>query len=164
MNREILIEEDKVLKLKNALIREFKIDDEPLDKKLHMFESYLKMHKIETFGPLIIKTHIEGTETPELIISALVQVKDDNPKLLSPYKFEKELKIGPCLFSRFEGKEQFSNISQSKMQVYAYENNIILGTESYSVYKEQTEDNSVIDTFVPIVGRENVWESINCMN
>ena len=39
MNREILIEENKVLRLKNTLIREFKIDDEPLDKKLHMFES-----------------------------------------------------------------------------------------------------------------------------
>lgn len=156
MNREILIEEDKVLKLKNTLIREFIMDEEPIEKKLHMFESYLKMHRIETFGPLIIKTHIEGTETPELIISAIIQVKNDNPKLLSPYKFEKGLKIGPCLFSRFEGKEQYSNIAQSKMQVYAYENSIILGTESYSVYKEQTEHYSIIDTFVPIVGRENI--------
>ena len=55
MNKEILIEENKVLKLKNVLMREFSFDDEDsLDKKMHMFESYLKVHNIETFGPLII--------------------------------------------------------------------------------------------------------------
>jgi len=164
MSREILIEENKVLSLKKTLIREYKINEEPLDKKLHMFESYLKMHKIETFGPLIIKTHIKGTDKPKLVISVIIQVKDNNPSLLSPYKFENELIIGPCLFSRFVGEEQYANIAQSKMQVYAYENNIILGTESYSVYKEKSDINSVIDTFVPIIGRENILENINCMN
>lgn len=157
MSREILIEENKVLKLKNVLSRTLSFEDgELLDKKLHMFQNYLKNNKLESFGPLIINTYIEGDIEPKLIIKAMIQLKIENPKLLPPYVFEKELKVGPCLFSRFEGKEQFSNISQSKMQVYAYENNIILGTESYSVYKEQTEDNSVIDTFVPIVGRENI--------
>jgi hypothetical protein len=156
MSREILILENKVLKLKNTLIRKFKIDDEPLEKKLHMFESYLKIYKIETFGPIILKTHIEGTDLSELVISAIIQVKSDKPKLLSPYKFENEIKVGPCLFSRFEGKEQYANIAQCKMQVYAYENNIILGTESYSIYKERNEKYSVIDTFVPIVGSEKI--------
>lgn len=153
MNKEILIEENKILKLKNVLMREFKLDEEPLDKKLYMFESYLKMHKIETFGPLIIKTHIEGTDTPNLIISVLVQTKEENPTIIRPYSFTSEVKVGPCLFSRFIGEEENAGIAQSKLQVYAYEKNIVLGSESYSVYKTQTAEYSEIDTFVPIIGR-----------
>lgn len=156
MSRKIIIEENKILKLKNVLIRKFKIDNEPFEKMIHMFESYLKMHKIERFGPLIIKTHVEGTITPELVISAIIQVKDSNIKLISPYTFIEELKIGPCLFARFDGEETYANIAQSKMQVYAYENNLILGTESYSVYKEKNEKNTCIDTFIPIVGRTSL--------
>lgn len=153
MNKEIIIEENKILKLKNVLMREFKLDEEPLNKKLYMFESYLKMHKIETFGPLIIKTHIEGTDKPDLLISVLIQTKEENPTIIRPYSFTSEVKVGPCLFSRFIGKEENAGIAQSKLQVYAYEKNIVLGSESYSVYKNQTSEYAEIDTFVPIIGR-----------
>ncbi len=154
MNKEILIEENKVLKLKNVLMREFSFDDEDsLDKKMHMFESYLKVHNIETFGPLIIKTYIEDDDNSKLIITVIIQTQSNHPKVLVPFKFHKELKVGPCLFARFEGNEQFSSLAQGKMQVYAYENSIVLGSESYSVFKERNENYSIIDTFIPIVGR-----------
>ena len=139
MNKEILIEENKVLKLKNVLMREFSFDDEDsLDKKMHMFESYLKVHNIETFGPLIIKTYIEDDDYSKLIITVIIQTQSNHPKVLVPFKFHKEL---------------FSSLAQGKMQVYAYENNIVLGSESYSVFKERNENYSIIDTFIPIIGR-----------
>ncbi len=156
MSREILIEENKVLKLKNVLSRTLSFEDgELLDKKLHMFQNYLKNNKLESFGPLIINTYIERDIEPKLIIKAMIQLKIENPKLLPPYVFEKELKVGPCLFSRFEGNEQHSGIAQSKMQVYAYENYLILGTESYMVYKDKKEETTTIDVFIPLIGRES---------
>ncbi|CCV63658.1 conserved hypothetical protein [Alteracholeplasma palmae J233] len=157
MSREILIEENKVLKLKNVLVRPITFDDEEgLDKKIYMMENYIKTKGLENVGPLILYTTVVGTENPKLFMKAMMQLKSKHEIPMPPYEYVEEFKVGPCLFARFKGKEESSSIAQNKLQVYAYENGLILDSKSYNVFKEKNENYTVIDTFIPIIGKEDI--------
>lgn len=156
MSKEIIIEENKVLKLKNVLTKTFIIDENfdenTFNIKIKEFNDYILNNKITSFGPMIIKNQIIGTDEKVIQFKLMIQTKSESLKVVAPYGFEIEHKTKPCLFSRFNGNHQNQGYANLKMQVYAYENDLILDVESYQVTKNK--DNEVeIDTFVPIIGR-----------
>ncbi len=156
MSKQIIIEENKVLKLKNVLTKTFIIDENfdenAFNIKFKEFNDYILNNKIASFGPMIIKNQIIGTEKKLIQFKLMIQTKNESLKVAAPYGFEIEHKTKPCLFSQFIGNHQDQGYANLKMQVYAYENDLILDVESYQVTKNK--DNEVeIDTFVPIIGR-----------
>jgi len=154
MNKEILIFENKVLKLKNVFSKSIIINDnsKPLNIIVKEFDDYMKNNKLEGYGPLIIKTGIVGTTEKKMMIKLMRQLKNDNISVVFPYEFLAELKTPPCLLSRFQGVEKDSSMAGLKMQVYAYENSLILDVESYVISKKE-KDELIIDTFIPIIGK-----------
>lgn len=156
MSKEIIIEENKALKLNNVLTRTFTIDENfdecRFNTKIKEFNDYILNNKITSFGPLIIKNQIIGNEKKKIQIKLMIQTKNESLRVIAPYGFETEHKTKPCLFSRFNGNQQDQGYANLKMQVYAYENNLILDVESYQVTKNK-ENEVEIDTFVPIIGR-----------
>ena len=155
MSKEILVEENKVLKLKNVFIKTMIIDEEftkvPFEKRIKDFEDYVRNNDYLPFGPLIIRNSIIGTEEAKIQLKLMIQLKKEI-NVIPPYEFIKELKTKPCLFSRFIGEEKDSGLAGSKMQVYAYEHDLVLDVESYSITKKE-DSHIVMDTFVPIIGR-----------
>lgn len=156
MNKEILIYENKILKLTQIFSKTIVIDDnfneKPFEIVLKEFDDYMKNNKMIGYGPLIIKSGIIGTDEKKMFLKLMRQIKNEDIKCIYPYEFYKEIKTPPCLLSRFEGNNNDSSIASMKMQVYAYEHDLILDIESYTVTKT-IDDKVIIDTFIPILGR-----------
>lgn len=156
MNKEILVLENKTLKLKSAFSKTIVVDDsfneKPFELIVKEFDDYMKNNKIIGYGPLIVKSGIVGTEEKKMIIKLIRQTKNEKINTIYPYEFKEEIKTPPCLFSRFNGNSNDQTISSMKMQVYAYEHNLVLDIESYTITKNNN-DEVEIDTFIPIIGR-----------
>jgi hypothetical protein len=156
MNKEIMIYENKTLKLSHVFSKTIVIDDsfneKPFEMVLKEFDDYMKNNKLLGYGPLIIKSGILGNEEKKMYLKLMRQTKNDSIKCIYPYEYNEEIKTPPCLLSRFEGNNNDSQIASMKMQVYAYEHNLILDIMSYTITKPN-EDMVIIDTFIPILGR-----------
>lgn len=159
MSREIFVSGDRILKLKNLLSQSINVsnlkEDDSLDKKIRGFENFIKNNNLTKLGPFVIKTTMMGGDEPKLILTLLQQIKEQDFKPTTPYEIIDEINSGMCVYSRFDGHESNASIAQSKMQVYAYENYLILDTTSYSVYVSRDDNgNCIIDNFILIMGKE----------
>lgn len=156
MNREILVDDSRILKLKNIISITINLsklkDPDDLNKKIKNFDDYCKNNALQIVGPLVTETIMIDGDEPKILLKLMRQIIDKFKPTI-PYQFEEELKTNVCLYSRFEGNENDSSIAQSKLQVYAYENEYILDTSFYQVHIKKEENYVVIDTFIPILGR-----------
>lgn len=156
MSKDIEIHENKILMLKNVLSKTIIVDEnfekKPFELRVKEFQDYILNNSLDGFGPLIIKNTIIGGEERKVEIVLLRQLRNESVKAIYPYGFIKELKTPPCLFSRFTGQEANSGFAGLKMQVYAYENDLVLDIESYTI-SQNINDNFQMDTFIPIIGR-----------
>ena len=156
MNKEIIISENKILKLNQVISKAFIINDaftsKPLELHIKEFYDYMKNNKIIGYGPLIIESGIVGNDEKKMILKFMRQTKNESISVVYPYEFYKEIKTPSCLFSRFQGLEKDSSIASLKMRVYAYENNLVLDIDSYTITNNEN-DEVIVDTFIPIIGR-----------
>ncbi len=157
MNKPIVIEGNKILKMKNLI--KYTIDlstlkeNDKIELLVSKFENHIKNNNLTPNGPLVMKTNLIGGDEPKMYLSFLRPIKESFQTTMS-YDRVDELDTGLCVYSKFIGKEESSSIANSKMQVYAYENNLILDTLSYIIRLSPIDDNVVIDTFIPIIGEE----------
>lgn len=148
---KIEVVENKTLKLGNVLGRKMNIEEFkkiPPEKIITLLRTHLLSKGAPPRGPLIShNTMQEGNNFISFMMQANKAVKAENP-----YYFMEEIIINNCLFTRFKGKEHDVDFAFQKMNIYAYENDILLKTESYSVYlNEKQERNEVIvDIFMPV--------------
>lgn len=159
MNKEIFVCDDRCLKLTNVLCNTINADNlsenHTLEKIIRNFNNYIKNNGLSTKGPMVVQTKLIGGDEPKMLIKILQQINGTNIKVAFPYEIIPEINSGLCIYSRFDGYEVNLTIAQSKMQVYAYENNYVLDTTSYVVYVKKNEDGtSIIDSFVTILGKE----------
>lgn len=152
-NREIIIKDDKILKLNNLLVRPILADDTDMNKTLMMIDSYIKANSLTTYGPMILYSGIKNEmlmREPKLTMKIMFQLSSVEPKIIPPYEHIPIIRLGPCMFSRFVGDEQNLQFAQSKIGVYAYEHNIKLKSENYTIFVDKKDDISTIDIFIPI--------------
>ena len=156
MSKVIDVYENKVLKLKNVFSQTLVIDEKFTNKPLELyykdFIDYMKNNKIEGFGPIVVYNSIIGSDEKKMILKLLRQTKNEHISCVYPYEYQEEIKTKPCLFSRFNGYEKDAINQSYKMQVYAYENDLVLDIESYTISKQE-EDKVSVDVFIPILGR-----------
>ena len=151
MNKLIEISNNKTLKLSNVLIKEVNVKDgDDYDTIVLQMENYVKSKGTLPIGPLIQKTSYSVNEDGqvELHVFLLRQASNYIHSIESPYKMESVLKVQNCMYAHFVGTEENLRIAHDKINVTAYENNIQLNNENYTVYVDQQDDNIVADIFV----------------
>ena len=151
MNKPIEISNNKTLKLSNVLIKEVNVKDgDDYDTIVLQMENYVKSKGALPIGPLIQKTCYSVNEDGqvELRVFLLRQASNYIHNIESPYKMESVIKVQNCMYARFVGTEENLRIAHDKINVTAYENNIKLNNENYTVYVDQQDDNIVADIFV----------------
>ena len=153
MTEKIVIKESKTLKLTNVLIRDIpQLEIMDSQRLLHMMQSYILSKNNMSQGPLVQYSSVKVTENGEPTIITkymiqLVSIIDEEP----PYEFKPMIKQENCLFSRFEEKEDHLQFAYQKMGVYAFENDIKLRGDSYTVFVDRKEDGNIVaDIFMPI--------------
>ena len=160
---KIAIRENKTLKLNNLLIREVS-ENELIDinKISYMMDSYIKSKGNSTIGPMINYSTVEVDESgqPKVIIKLMVQLKNPIYNVEKPYELENQLRVTNCLFARFTEKEENLQFAYQKLGVYAFENDIKLKGDSYTVFVKQEEENIVADVFMECLKGGDLLEGI----
>lgn len=163
MHKKITLKENKTLKLKNVLSREL-TQNEFMDgnKIMYMMESYIKAKGNSIVGPMINYSSIVSGENgqPKLIAKLMVQLKETIENLEPPYEFNSQIRIPNCLFARFVEKEQNLQFAYAKLNLHAFENDIKLLGDNYTVFVERNESNIVADIFMQMQNGVELIENI----
>lgn len=160
---KISIRENKTLKLTNVLVRELSENEIiDIDKINYMMDSYIKSKGNSTIGPIINYSNLEVDENGQakIRIKIMVQLKNPIYNVEAPYEIKKELKISNCLFARFNEKEENIQFAYQKLGVYAFENDIKLKGDSYTVFVKKEEENITADIFMECLKGGDLLESI----
>ena len=160
---KISIRENKTLKLTNVLVRELSENEIiDIDKINYMMDSYIKSKGNSTIGPIINYSNLEVDENgqPKISIKIMVQLKNPIYNVEAPYEIKKELRISNCLFARFNEKEENIQFAYQKLGVYAFENDIKLKGDSYTVFVKKEEENITADIFMECLKGGDLLESI----
>lgn len=150
---KILVKENKTLKLNNVLIREVNqkelID---INQITYMMDSYIKAKGNSTLGPMINYSRAEGNENGQvkIVIKLIVQLKNPIHNVDKPYEFKSQIRVTNCLFARFTEKEENLQYAYSKLSLHAFENDIKLKGDSYTVFVNKDEEKIVADVFMEL--------------
>lgn len=148
---KIQIRENKTLKLNKVLIRKVsKFEIEDIDKISYIMQGYIKSKGNSTIGPRIISSNISINEYGEREdnINLIFQLKDKVECDNKTYKYKDQIKVSNCLFARFSENEENLYLAYNKLEVYAFENNIKLGDNLYTVRVIENENKIVADIFI----------------
>ena len=150
---KIVVRENKTLKLNNVLIREVSQNElVDINKISYMMDSYIKTKGNSTVGPMINYSSAEGDENGQvkIVIKLMIQLKNPIHNIDKPYEFKSQIRITNCLFGRFSEKEENLQFAYSKLQVHAFENDIKLKGDSYTVFVNKNEEKLVADVFMEL--------------
>lgn len=151
MNRKIDISQNKILKLTNVLQTEISIQGvKDYLTLVTQMENYIKSKGANPIGPLIQKTLYCVSEDgqPSVKIFLMRQVDNFIHNIESPYTINSLVKIRNCIYARYIGPEEKMKLAYDKINVFAFEEDIELSNESYTVFVNQQEDNIVVDVFM----------------
>ena len=65
----------------------------------------------------------------------------------SPYYFDELIRVENCILARYRGDPNSVQMAYGKINVYAFENDIRLKGETYTVFVEQNENGILADVF-----------------
>lgn len=160
---KIIVRENKVLKLNNVLVRNVN-ENELMDinKIAYMMESYVKAKGNSIVGPMINYSNASPDESGQvkIILKLMIQLKNPIHKVEAPYEINNQVRVTNCLFARFSEKEENINFAYSKLQLYAFENDIKLKGDSYTVFVENKEGRMVADLFMEVQKGDLTLESL----
>ena len=150
---KIIVKENKTLKLNNVLIREVSQNElMDINQITYMMDSYIKSKGNSSLGPMINYSAVEGDENGQakLIIKLMVQLKNPIHNIEKPYEFKGQIRVTNCLFARFTEKEENLQYAYSKLGLFAFENDIKLQGDSYTIFVNKDEVGIVADVFMEL--------------
>jgi hypothetical protein len=150
---KIVVKENKILKLNNVLIREVSQNElMDINKITYMMDSYIKSKGNSTVGPMINYSAVEGDENGQakIIIKIMIQLKNPIHNVEKPYELKNQIRVTNCLFARFTEKEENLQYAYSKLGLLAFENDMKLKGDSYTVFVNKNEEGIVADIFMEL--------------
>lgn len=151
MKNSIQISKNKVLKLTNVLIHETTIEEsKKINNIVTQMENYIKSKGSMPIGPLIQKTAYSISDEGQLDLHVYLmrQVNNFIHSVEEPYKMEPIIRVRNCMYTRYVGPEEKLKLAYDKMNVTAFEEDIELSNENYTIFVDQQDDNVVADIFV----------------
>lgn len=152
---KLQINNNKILKLQNALISKIDFNDEEINVNLHIekMQSYINIKGATQIGPLIQHTcpFVNENEEMDVEISLMMQCNNYIHNVEKPYSMQSIIRVTDCLYCRYVGPEEKMKFAYDKINLEAFENDIELTGESYTVFVDQNEQEGTIvaDVFMP---------------
>ena len=151
MPEKMEINDNKTLKLSNVLgriITENEYSD--VIKIVELMEGYIKSKGYFPVGPLIqcICVDVDSIGNPRMRMKLLRQSSNYINHIEAPYTMESIIRITQCFYIHFTGDESKIKLAYDKIRVYAYEHDIELTGNSYTVFVDRVDDTVIADIFM----------------
>ena len=135
---EIKVAENKTLKLTNVVAR--RIAPEELGNMmvaLTQLQNFIKSHNAQPIGP---------EHAPELYMmqQATQLITQTEPG----YEVDAVLRVKNCLYAHYTGPMAYSQLASSKLQILAFEKDLKLTGDNYTIFVSQDDDDAVVDVFM----------------
>ena len=141
---EIKVAENKTLKLTNVVAR--RIAPEELGNMmvaLTQLQNFIKSHNAQPIGPLVqaLKIGPAPEHAPELYLmqQATQLITQTEPG----YEVDAVLRVKNCLYAHYTGP-----MASSKLQILAFEKDLKLTGDNYTIFVSQDDDDAVVDVFM----------------
>lgn len=147
--------QNKILKLQNALISTINLKEEDMDFNIvvEKIQSYIKVKGVTQIGPLIqhTKPFVNKEEELDMEINMLLQCNNYIHSVEPPYSMQSLIRVPNCMYCRYIGPGEKLKFAYDKINLEAFENDIELTGESYTVFVDQNEEEGTIvaDVFMP---------------
>ena len=150
---KIKINNSKTLKLVHTLER--KLTDQELfqmDKILEQMENYILVKQSKPMGPLIqyANAYMLPDGTQQVDIRLIRQMSSPIENTDKQYEYQAERKIANCLYGSYAGEQKNLNYVYNKMMVTAFEEDISLVGDSYTIFIKGDEDDFAVDVFMEV--------------
>ena len=146
---EIKVAENKTLKLTNVLSRVVLPEElGNLSVILTQMQNFIKSNNAQPIGPLVqaIRMGTGPDHVPEMYM--MQQATQMISKMEPGYHMDAVLRVKNCLYAPYTGPLSKSQLASAKLQIMAFENDIKLTDNSYTIYVNQDDDEAVIDVFM----------------
>lgn len=147
--REIQTAENKTLKLTNVLSR--RIQPEELNNMqivLTQMQNFMKSNGAQPVGPIVqcIKVPAGPNQQPEFYM--MQQVTQLIPRMEPGYTMDAVLRVRNCLYAHYVGPMSQSGLAVQKLNILAFEHEIEMSGNVYTVFVNNDEDEGIVDTFM----------------
>ena len=135
----------------NVLVKSLNEEDlENLDITVEQMENYIKSKGSQPIGPLIQHTESTVNEQGELdiVIKLLRQSSNFIQHVELPYEMKSIIRVKDCMYVRYTGPESKLKFAYDKINLTAFEEDIELKGDSYTIFVDQDEDNIIADVFM----------------
>ena len=134
---EIKVAENKTLKLTNVLSRLVRPEElGNLPVILTQMQNFMKSNGAQPIGPLVqaVKMCTLPDHVPE--------------RDMSQQSTQSSTQKENCLYAHYTGPMSHNQLATAKLQIMAFENDIKLTGDNYTIYVNQDDDDAVIDVFM----------------
>ena len=144
---EIKVAENKTLKLTNVVSR--RIAPEELGNMmvaLTQLQNFIKSHNAQPIGPLVQALKIGQDHQMHLYMmqQATQLITQTEPG----YEVDAVLRVKNCLYAHYTGPMAYSQLASSKLQILAFEKDLKLTGDNYTIFVSQDDDDAVVDVFM----------------
>lgn len=141
---KLQINQNKILKLQNVLFCKVNLEEEEMDFNIivEKMQSYIKVKGAMQIGPLIqhTKPFVNNEEELDVELNLLLQCNNFIHNVKKPYRMESIIRVQNCMYCHYSGPEEKLKFAYDKINLEAFENDIELTGESYTVFVDQNEE------------------------
>lgn len=151
-NKTILLKNDKTLKLTNVVA----IESTEYQDDENTLVQFVDRHSLKTVGPLVYynSAFLDSDGEVSIVRRTMTQVGTLPTINTSHINIYKNITVENCLFARFKGREEDLKYAFSKIELHAYEENLQLKGDSYTILLESNEQGDITaDIFMETLNR-----------
>ena len=147
--REIQTAENKTLKLTNVVSRRIQPEEfNNMQIVLTQMHNFIKSNGAQPLGPLVQCIKLPAGPNPQPEVYMMQQATQLIPRMEAGYSMDAVLRVRNCLYAHYTGPMSHNQLATAKLQIMAFENDIKLTGDNYTIYVNQDEDDAVVDVFM----------------
>ena len=147
--REIQTAENKTLKLTNVVSRRIQPEEfNNMQIVLTQMHNFIKSNGAQPLGPLVQCIKLPAGPNPQPEVYMMQQATQLIPRMEAGYSMDAVLRVRNCLYAHYTGPMAYSQLASSKLQILAFEKDLKLSGDTYTIFVNQDDDDAVIDVFM----------------
>ena len=147
--KEIKVAENKTLKLTNVLSREIHPEEmASLPVVLTQMHNFIKSNGAQPLGPLVQCIKLPAGPNPQPEVYMMQQATQLIPRMEAGYSMDAVLRVRNCLYAHYVGPMSQSGLASQKLNIFAFENELELNGNVYTIFVNQDDDDAVVDVFM----------------